>query len=66
MVKVIGTSIKFDAETHAAITRAAKARGVSTSEMIRGAVQRELDICPTCGRGHGSKGRHARRAQAAA
>jgi uncharacterized protein (DUF1778 family) len=67
----IGTSVKIDPDMHAAITRAAKERGVSTSEFLRlaaaGEVLKQLKICPLCGHGHKEtqKSRH-KSAQAAA
>lgn len=60
--KPIVTSVKLDGRLRAAIARAARARGVTASEVIRDAVATSLDVCPTCGQTHHGARKSATRA----
>jgi hypothetical protein len=61
--KSSGMSLKLEPELFADISRTAKARGISASEVVRNLVVAGLDVCPVCK--SALKRRHGR-AQAAA
>jgi hypothetical protein len=56
-------SLKLDPELRADISRTAKARGVSSSEIVRNLVLAGLEVCPVC---KGALKRRHPRAEAAA
>ena len=50
--KVHAMPLRLEPKLRAAVAKMAKARGCSSSQLIRDAITKWLDICPSCGQAH--------------